>query len=394
MAVGAARIETPASEREVAELLRVCADEERSVRVRGGGTKLGWGNPVRADVELRTTGLDEIVELNPGDLTALLQPGVRLGDAQAQFAAEGLRLSLDPPLGAGDAATIGGVLATADSGPLRHRYGAIRDLVIGVRIALPDGTVAKAGGRVIKNVAGYDLGKLSAGAYGTLGVLVEVAVRLHPLPRAEASATARFEDPDALAAALHRVAHCSLETEALDVAWRDGHGGAVARYGGAAARDQAQAAAAMFAEDPGVEAAVVDDDDGVWAQQRASQRAEDPNAPAAETIVRVSGLPAKLADVLRAADGIGAGVVGRAGAGVSWLRLPTASTEETVARIESLRETLSPAPCVVLDAPGEVRAALDPWDESDGPLLGLSRRLKERFDPGRTVNPGIFVGGI
>jgi glycolate oxidase FAD binding subunit len=386
VAVDAASIETPASESEVAELLRTCADEGRSVRVRGGGTKLGWGNPFEADVELRTGGLDAIVEFNPGDLTALLQPGVRLADAQAAFAAEGLRLSLDPPLGADDGATIGGVLATADSGPLRHRYGAIRDLVIGVRIALPDGTVAKAGGRVIKNVAGYDLSKLSAGAFGTLGVVVEVSVRLHPLPQAEASATATFADAGSLARAVRRLAHSPLETEALDLAWRDGHGGVVARYGGAAARDLAGAAAELFGEEPGAEVGVADDDDAMWAQQRAFQRAE-----ADETVVRVSALPARLPDLLRLADDLGASTAGRAAVGTTWVRLPAASVEATSAAVARLREL---APAVVLDAPDEVRAALDPWGEPDGPLLGLSRRLKERFDPDRVCNPGIYVGGI
>jgi len=386
MSVGAASIETPASETEVAEVLRACAGEGRSVRVRGGGTKLGWGNPVAADVELHTAGLDSIVELNAGDMTALLQPGVRVADAQAAFASEGLRLSLDPPLGAGDAATIGGVLATADSGPLRHRYGAIRDLVIGVRLALPDGTVAKAGGRVIKNVAGYDLGKLSAGAFGTLGVVVEVSVRLHPLPQEEASATAMFADATALGRAVRRIAHSPLETESLDLAWRDGHGGVIARYGGAAAKDQAGSAAQLLAEEAGADIGVAAHDDAMWAQQRSLQRGE--------TVVRVSGLPADLPKALRAADELGASAAGRAAAGTTWMRLATAGTDEAVAAVGRLRELLSPAPCVVLDAPAEVRAALDPWGEVDGPLLTLSRRLKARFDPAGVCNPGIYVGGI
>jgi glycolate oxidase FAD binding subunit len=385
--VGAASIETPSCEREVADLLRACADDGRRVRIRGGGTKLGWGNPVEADVELHTGGLDGVVEYNPGDLTALLQPGVRLADAQALFAREGQRLSLDPPLGEGDAATIGGVVATADSGPLRHRYGAVRDLVIGVRIALPDGTVVKAGGRVIKNVAGYDLGKLSTGAFGTLGVLVEVGVRLHPLPQAEASATAAFSDTVALRRAVSHIAHSPLETEALDIAWRDGHGGVVARYGGAAARDQAAAAAELLAREEGAEVGVADDDDGVWAQQRGFQRAGD----AGETVVRVSGLPAVLPSVLRAADELGASVAGRAAVGTTWVRLPHETPERTKAAVDRLRES---GPAVVLDAPAEVRDAIDPWGEQDRPLLSLSRRLKERFDPAGVCNPGIYVGGI
>ena len=114
----------------------------------------------------------QILEHNEGDLTAVLQAGVPLAEAQAAFADKGQMFAVDPPLGAGDAATIGGVMATADSGPLRHRYGGVRDLVLGITVALSDGTLAKAGSKVIKNVAGYDLGKLFTGSYGTLGLIV------------------------------------------------------------------------------------------------------------------------------------------------------------------------------------------------------------------------------
>ena len=147
-------------------------------------------------MDLETSGLDQIVEHNVGDFTAVLQAGVRLADAQAAFAAEGQMLALDPPLGADDGATIGGMVATADSGPLRHRYGGVRDLVVGMTVVLSDGTIAKSGGKVIKNVAGYDLAKLFAGSYGTLGLIASVSVRLHPLPdrarhRRRARATTR-----------------------------------------------------------------------------------------------------------------------------------------------------------------------------------------------------------
>ena len=270
---------------------------------------------------------------------------------------------------------------------IRDSYGAVRDLVIGVRIALPDGTVAKAGGRVIKNVAGYDLGKLSAGAFGTLGVLVEVAVRLHPLPQSEASATATFADQAALRRAVSRIAHSPLETESLDFAWRDGHGGVIARYGGAAAKDQAASAAELLAREAGAEVGVAEDDDGMWAQQRSFQRA----AAAGETVVRVSALPGDLPRVLRSADELGASAAGRAAVGTTWVRLAPAPVERTAAAVDRLREI---TPAVVLDAPAEVRAAVDPWGEPDGPLLALSRRLKERFDPAGVCNPGIYVGGI
>ena len=179
----------PATFEEAAAALAAAAAEGQTVRIRGAGTKADWGaTGAEPDLELHTTGLSELVEHNVGDLTAVLQAGVPLAKAQATFAHEGQMLSLDPPFGRGDdaTATIGGVVATADSGPLRHRYGAARDLVVGMTVALSDGTIARSGGKVIKNVAGYDIAKLFSGAFGTLGAILEVSVRLHsvaPAPR-------------------------------------------------------------------------------------------------------------------------------------------------------------------------------------------------------------------
>ena len=173
-----------------------------AVRPRGGGTKLGWGrvsDAAAADFDTRR--LNRILEHNEGDFTAVLEAGVPLVEAQAAFGAAGQMLALDPPLGAGDAATIGGVMATNDSGPLRHRFGGVRDLVVGVTVVLSDGAIAKSGGKVIKNVAGYDLAKLFTGSFGTLGLIASVAVRLHPAPARTASLTARSDDPGALARA-------------------------------------------------------------------------------------------------------------------------------------------------------------------------------------------------
>ena len=206
------RQELPASPEEAAEILRACADEGLPLRPRGGGTKLGWGRPAPdADVEVLTGHLGRVVEHNAGDLTAVLQAGVPLATAQETFAAAGQMLALDPPLRGPDpageaAATVGGVVATGDSGPLRHRYGAARDLLLGITVALSDGTLARAGGKVIKNVAGYDLAKLYAGSFGTLGLIVEVVVRLHPRPPRTASAIGRTDD----AAALGRAARLVL----------------------------------------------------------------------------------------------------------------------------------------------------------------------------------------
>jgi glycolate oxidase FAD binding subunit len=362
----------------LAERLR---DSTSPVRVVGGRTKISWGG-ARADSfeEISTSGLDQILEHNEGDLTAVLQAGVPLAKAQETFAQANQMLALDPPDLGG--ATIGGVVAAGDSGPLRHRYGAARDLVLGVTVALPDGTVARAGGKVIKNVAGYDLAKLFAGSFGTLGAIVELAVRLHPM-RPTASAEGHGADPDTVAHAAHALAHSQLEAQALDIAWRGGRGGVLVRFAGVEAEPQAQAARQAL-EQAGLAASVMEDDDAAWEAQRAAQRGD--------LVVRVSAVQTQLADVLRMTEELEGGMVGRAALGICWVSLPV---EAGAAGVERLRRELAPSACVVLDAPDEVRAALDPWHVPDGsPALELMRRTKARFDPNGVCSPGVFVGGI
>jgi glycolate oxidase FAD binding subunit len=380
------RVETPGSAEAAAALLRDAGASRLRVRPLGGGTKPGWGRPAPADVELRTGALNAIVAHDANDLTAVLGAGVPLAAAQAAFADAGQRLALDPPDPGG--ATIGGIVATGDSGPLRHRFGAARDLVLGVAVALPDGSVAHAGGRVIKNVAGYDLGKLLAGSFGTLGVVVEVALRLHPLPADPVTLRARTPDGAALTRGAAALAGAALQPEALDLAWADGAGAVLVRFAGAAAGAQAQEAVAVLAA-AGLEAEEADDA-GAWAAQRDGQRALPGGA-----VVRVSGRPSALPAVLDAAQAAGASVVSRAGLGVSWVRLAPAEPTALVGAIGRLRGALAPAPCVVLDAPDDVRAALDPWDEpAEGPRAALMRRVKARFDPAGTCNPGRYAAGI
>jgi glycolate oxidase FAD binding subunit len=383
-AAAAVRTEAPATADAAAALLRDASAADGHVRFRGGGTHASWGNVTpEPDLELSTAGLDELVEHNVGDLTAVVQAGVPLARLHQTFAAEGQMLALDPPLGADDAVTIGGVVATGDSGPLRHRFGAARDLVLGLTVALSDGTVARAGGKVIKNVAGYDLAKLFSGSFGTLGLIVQVSLRLTPLPQTTATGIAHSDDPRALAGAAATLASASLEPTCLDIGWAKGRGAVMARFAGATAAEQATAALALLDR---FESEVTEDDAGVWSGQREHQRSAD------GVIVRVSGRPAELERVLRAAEHHGATVVGRAAQGLSWIGLAAGDPEAAVAAVADLRARLSPAPCTVLDAPAAVRTALDPWGEADA--LELMRRVKRRFDPAGACNPGVFVGGI
>jgi glycolate oxidase FAD binding subunit len=380
MAATAAQTEAPAGAEEAAKLLGVASATGQRVRIRGGGTREGWGHVTEPpDVVLSTTGLDRILEHNEGDLTAVLEAGVPLRAAQERFGAAGQMLALDPA-GAREA-TVGGVFATGDSGPLRHRYGAARDLIVGVTVALPDGTVAKAGGKVIKNVAGYDLAKLFTGAFGTLGLIVSVAVRLHPRPPQALTARGVCDDADHLTRAASALAHRPLEAEALDLAWAGGRGAVLARFGGATAEHGAATALEVLREN-GCAADVVEDDAALWQQQREHQRSTT------ATVVKVSALPTDLPRLLAAADDLDATLVGRAALGLSWVTVGDADA------VEKLRAALAPAPCVVTDAPVEVREQLDPWDTERAEPLALMRRVKERFDPTGACNPGLYVGGI
>jgi glycolate oxidase FAD binding subunit len=387
MGIDTLRSETPPTAEDAAELLRACADNAVAVRIAGGATK-PWGLPgADCGVRLSTGALDAIVEHNVGDLTAVVQAGVRLRALDETLAAAGQMFALDPPLGAGDAATVGGAIATGDSGPLRHRYGAARDLVLGVTIALSDGSVAQAGSKVIKNVAGYDLAKLFSGSFGTLGLITQVAVRLHPVAPEHATAVGTTDDAARLQDAAIALASSALEAQTLDVRWEAGEGIVLARFAGVAAAQQAAAAATLLAG-AGTEARTVDDDEPLWAAQRAAQRSRD------GAVVRVSGRPTQLHDVCVAADVARATLVGRAALGLSWIALPAAAPGELVQAIARLREVLHPSPCVVLDAPSPVRANLDPWDQAETAALVLMRRVKQRFDPTATCNPGIFAGAI
>jgi glycolate oxidase FAD binding subunit len=370
----------PESGEEAAAALKTLGAEGRAVRPGGGGTK-PWG-PVSDALDIETGGLNRIVEHNVGDFTAVLEAGVPLAEAQAKFAAEGQMLALDPSLGEarageaggrGSAATIGGVMATNDSGPLRHRYGGVRDLVVGTTVALSDGTLATSGGRVIKNVAGYDLGKLFTGSFGTLGLIVRVAVRLHPLQEGTATASGASGDAGRLGAAAVALAGEPLEADCLDVAWDDGAGRLLARFAGATAGDRAAICAERMRtaglEDP----AVVEDDDELWMTQRVGQRGA--------CVLKVSG---RITDV-PAVCATGARVVGRAGAGLFWLAVEPE-------RVAEVRAELAPRSCVLLDAPPELRA--ETWAQPEPGALALMARVKERFDPARIFRPQTFVGGI
>ena len=354
------------------------------MRIAGGGTKLGWGAPVEADVELLSTaGLDRSWSTTRATSPPCCEAGVPLARAQERFAEAGQMLALDPP----DARrrTIGGVVATGDSGPLRHRYGAPRDLVLGMTVALPDGTVARAGGKVIKNVAGYDLAKLFAGSFGTLGRDRRGGGAPAPAARgdrdrARAAPTTRTRWPRAAAA----LAHAPLEPEALDVAWEAGAGARARPLRRRRAPEPRREAPRELLARPASRPS--------WSRTTTSVGAPARGAASADgAVVRVSGAAGRARRRAARAGEHGAARWSAA------RRSGSAGSRSRRDRAEARRRrcaALAPAPCVVLDAPEEVRAAIDPW--------GVARRGAARADaprqgalrPDRAVQPRRFVGRI
>jgi len=433
-------VAAPGSTDEAAAVLRVAAEHELAVVVRGGGGRVGWGvPPTRCDLVIDMSRMNAVVEHSAGDLVARIQAGARMGDVAALLARDGQEIALDVP----DQATIGGVVASGLAGPRRLRYGTPRDLLIGITIVRADGTVARSGGKVVKNVAGYDLGKLLAGSAGTLALITEATFRLHPLPAARAWVTAEYVATGVACDAVAAAANSPLTASAVELS-RPDPGGPI-RIGvliegsadGVAARAMRMAGLLGPAE---------------------TSLTTPPwwrGAPQADggTLIRVSCWVSALPRVLDAIDaaardaGVSPVVNGSAGAGVLYLQLggdvlggdvsadtsarayadlpagtsagrPTGVNAETSARAGGPRGSSEPAPAgavgtggvarfvralrsglagerggvVVLTAPGAVRAAIagDGGMAGSVPSLALMRAVKDQFDPGHRLAPGRF----
>lgn len=385
--VPARYVVSPAATDEVAETLRVAARHDLAVVPRGAGTTLTWGlPPERADLVLDTTGLTGVVEHAAGDLVAVVRAGTPVRDLQHAVAAAGQQLALDCPY---DAATVGGVLATATSGPRRLLYGTARDLLIGVTFVRADGVVAKAGGRVVKNVAGYDVGKLLTGSYGTLGVITEAVFRLHPLPAARRVVTATYADTRAACAAARAVLGSQTVASAVELTGPADRVRVDVLVEGVEAGVDARAAAVGSLLGRG--AAVGDAVPAGFAAL--------PGRPGG-TLLKATCSLSGLGDVLDTAHRLAAeravalDVRGCA-AGVLHGAAPAGSDPVAVAGlVDGLRAAAARTggTVTVLTAPEAVRARVDVWGPVPG--LALMRRLKRELDPGRRLSPGRFVGGI
>jgi glycolate oxidase FAD binding subunit len=383
----------PGNEQELAKVLKLANAAGLAVIPRGGGTKLEWGNrPARADVILSTARLDRVIEHAWADLTVSVEAGCTLGKLQETLAKHGQRLALDALWP--ERATVGGVLSTNDSGALRLRFGSLRDLVIGVTLALADGTVASSGGRVVKNVAGYDLPKLVTGALGTLGIITRAFFRLHPLPRETRTVscvTTDFREAQRLALAIQnsKLAHSALQIccgaemqPRIDLLFEGTDAGLMAQV------EQVKSLIGSVT--------TTDAGGDVWnARQKIYSAGKQRES--AFAVAKFAALPAEIGETLEMIARLSAGelrwsAVAQA-TGIGWVR-PEGAVLAIDSALRELRAVLERGvgSLVIAHRPAGM-AELDAWGNA-GDALPLMSAVKQQFDPQGTLNPGRFVGGI
>jgi glycolate oxidase FAD binding subunit len=408
----------PGSADEVARIVAVAATAGVPVIPWGGGTQMSRGTPPRDGalvVGLRRLG--RVVEHEPGDLTATAEAGITVEALQATLGRRRQWLPLDPP--APGESTLGGVLAANAAGPRRQGYGTARDLVIGIRVVAADGRLVRAGGKVVKNVAGYDLVKLYIGSHGTLGIIVDATLKLRPQPEAEGGCWARFPTLDAAARAAADLAGSELGPVALTLL----DARAAEAFAGASRLPAETGPALLIAFDGLARAVTWQADEAARRLRAAAARTVamlDPagTARALEAVreprrllaspgaIATAGvLPTEVGSYLAAADGTAraagfeVAAVAHAGHGVVTLLLghaeaprPASLTAAVLAEWRTAARARG-GHLVVEWAPLGVREACPVWDPP-GRGLDLMRGLKARLDPQGVLNPGRFVGGI
>jgi glycolate oxidase FAD binding subunit len=356
-----------------------------AIEITGGGTKRDWGNPVMADVLLHSGRLAGVREHPWQDLTATVGAGTTWAAMQRELAKHGQFVALDPLWP--EQATVGGVIATNDSGALRLRYGSLRDLIIGMTIVLADGTVAKSGGKVVKNVAGYDLHKLMTGAYGTLGVIAEVTFRLHPLPAQTKIWSAASRDPDVLSYLMMKILATNLSVRAMQV--RGSMHGCALDVELTSLKDEVMAEQVdrlnVLARGCGGPCEIHEESAG----EQFSVREHLFNY---DVVVKATMLPGSITGLVRDVIALGGSAVAQAtGIMLAGFRETTAESAlpHLYEYVERARGSLT-----VLKANKKMMPSWTAPPRGNESRTKLMREIKQQFDAKRTLNPGRFMGGI
>jgi glycolate oxidase FAD binding subunit len=401
----------PSTAEELASIMSRAYSNSWNVLPCGSGSKLGWGGIAKnLDLVVSTERLNRVIEHAVGDLTVTVEAGVKFADLQDILLKTGQFLPLEPAYP--QDATIGGIVATADSGSLRHRYGGVRDMLLGISFVRSDGQIAKAGGRVVKNVAGYDLMKLFTGCYGTLGILTEVTFRVYPVQEAagtvvltgEAEAVREAHGESLIASATKTLLASALTPTAVDLLSTQlvtqlslGQGmGLMVRFQSVTQSVKEQSSRLLeVGQKLGLQGTVYTDADeaNLW-QSLPEKIWTAPQQPA--ITCKIGVLPTAAVTTLTKLDTLtsssGLGLI-HAGSGLGLLRLdPAVVTPQTIMEMRRHCESQNGF-LTVLEAPISLKQQLDVWGYS-GNALNIMRAIKQQFDPKNLLSPQRFVGGI
>lgn len=378
------QVALPESAEELAQILAGASRDRQSTVLRGGGSKLGWGRVAsHIDLVIGTERLNRLIAHRYGDMTVTAEAGMSLAELNRQLAAHRQYLPVESAF---DRATVAGIVATNDSGPTRHRFGTPRDLLIGVTLAMTDGRLVKAGGTVVKNVAGYDLGKLVSGSHGTIAAIVDATFKLLPIPLASTTLVATYADGSAVANDIAALSGSQVELAAFDISVSgEGRWILLLQMASSPAATAAQAAEARRLLSSSPAAVSGDEERTLWDEQIRAPWA------GAGTIVRLSWLPSKLPAVvallsrLRQSGCDVATFTARA-IGSGLLRLE-GEESSIAAAIGLLRESNDVGHVVVLRATASLKAKVDVWGPASG-TIEVARTLKRMFDPAGILNAG------
>lgn len=405
----------PASVQEMQDVLQFAAKQGLSVMPAGAGTKLGIGNlPEKVDVLLSTTSLNSVVEYEPADLTVTVEAGIRLKDLQTELAKHRQYLAMNPPYA--DRCTIGGIVATNTSGSFRLRHGTARNQVLGLRVIRADGTVVKSGGKVVKNVAGYDLNKLYIGAFGTLGVITEVTLKLSPIPVRQAVLTADFQNvQDAVDTGLGIVGsqtlpmfvnlciNANLIQEGTEFFTNESKLTLVVGFGGdpETVSWQLTQGQGIVEQNGAIGVTVIEDE----SQQHLQEAVQEFPADNRNTEIVTVKLNLKRTDIAGIASQIvdadwarNVQIMALLGSGVLYFTIPVVSDTDLQTLADALTQLRQSVMAVqgnliIEIAPPELKRRIDVWGSVEG-TLRLMKQIKAKFDPEGLLNPGRFVSSI
>jgi glycolate oxidase FAD binding subunit len=388
----------PQNPLEIAAVIAYIHDNNGKILLCSGGSKLSWGGLVQnVDVVVSIECLNQVIEHAVGDLTVTVEAGTKFADLQAVLAKSGQFLPLDPA--SPESATIGGIIATADAGSLRQRYGGVRDLLLGITFVRADGQIAIAGGRVVKNVAGYDLMKLFTGSYGTLGAICQATLRVYPLPEASITVvlTGNVENLTQAAKTLRASALTPAKFDLLspelvtNLCLGEGMG-LVASF--ASLRESVKQQSATLVEvgkQLGLHSSIyIDKDEArLWQELQQQMRQTDIE----QITCKIGVLPATAVEVMLLLDSVSRGMsLIHALSGLGVWRCPADTTVAEILRVRSLCQSKGGF-LTILEAPIACKQQLDVWGYA-GNSLELMQKIKHQFDPKNVLNPHRFVGGI